>query len=91
MTMRADVRTPAPAPVYAGSPRVAAARAYLARMMACRDSIDLALDCAIDAGPDYTSARAADWYASRLVGLEHDIARLQRAIRRECARTGEAA
>lgn len=90
MTMPSTVRTPAPAAVYAGSPRIAAARAYLARMMAARDSIDLALDCAIDAGPDYASERAADWYSHRLVSLEHDIARLQRAIRRECARTGEA-
>lgn len=88
MTMRADVRPSAP--VHAGTPRVAAARAYLARMMAARDSIDLALDCAIESGPDEVSERATDWYAGRLASLDHDIARLRRAIRRECAKTGEA-
>lgn len=88
MTMPPTVRTSAP--VHAGSPKIAAARAYLARMMAVRDSIEVAFDVAIEGGPEYTNERELDWYDSRLTSLSHDISRLERAIRRECARTGEA-
>lgn len=86
--MPATVRTSTP--VHYGTPRIAAAREYVARMVAVRDSIERQLDDVIDGECDAASERAADWYTSRLVCLEHDIERLRKAIRRECARTGEA-
>lgn len=84
-------RTSAPT-VYAGTPRVAAMRAELARCLALLDAYDdMAADTIeYDDGADPAAVRRLDWYVDRSRDLARHIERVKHAIRCECAATGEA-
>ena len=84
-------RTSAPA-VYAGTPRVAAMRAELARCLSLLDALDdMAADTIErDDGAAPAANRRLDWYVDRSRDLARHIGRLKHALRCECAATGEA-
>lgn len=78
--------------VYAGTPRVAAMRAELARCLALLDAYDdmAAATIEFEDGADPAANRRLDWYVDRSRDLARHIGRLKHALQCECATTGEA-
>lgn len=89
MTMHAS---PAPAPVYAGTPRVAALRDEIRRCTELRDAFDAEIFMGLDYDePEGSPAsRRVDFCVARSIDLDHYIARLERRLRVETRATGEA-
>lgn len=90
MTMHTPA--PAPAPVHYGSPAAARLRDEIARARSLQDGLEVTFGLECDDA--YFGDRAADLRAdalgSRLIKLDHDIVRMERALRRVVRATGEA-